>query len=1789
LLASVVYSSSQQTTQQPVISWHKDIAAALSSNQWDTVRTTIAQLNQHHNQNSHNNSHNFSFTSNSSADYSDTKQSKAKSFWSRISNLSRNSNSNTSTTSSDKTGLLVTDHEHRTPLHLLLSSRRTTPVDDVLLPVLALEPRAAATPNHRGRLPLHFAVVHRFRIAVIAALIDAYPAAISFPDCKGQSPLQYAVDIAKRESSNNKGGSTPPRTYWMPLPQDCEEAIWQEEQAERWGVVHWLLLSSATHPQTSLSVGGSKPMLVEALLNAASPTVISLLIGASVMLLSYENKATAFAGSTLYTCISRHYPLTILMSLASQCPNDVHKVRDETGMGLVSAQFISACFEQISSTQEWTVSEDFYACMLECMQEGEIGDDPALLDWWRKIEFLIAFCACSTLNRRIRIDGKKYEPSCFPKEYLLHAALLNVDTPPSVIRMLLALYPESIRLKDPSTGALPLHMAAMKRDYVPRNYEVHTTGSESVMEIILEADRSAVNKRHNGRLPLHYAVASGRMIGSLNPLLAAATAIHKTKNDDDEYEHTQLLQRDPRTGLFPFLQAASYPNKSDEDSFRWTCVARNKYSNAVWRGLSDRRKASAVLKVAEVEDIARIDTIYELLRRQPGVICDKRQPQRRSVKGKSCSNESVSLARDSTGRGVVAAHYISWCFIERFDEVRGSSWEPNANHQVMLRYAVHLASTTGSFSLLPSDFDAWWTKMMFYIRNGCRRNITPCPPPHDNFESLAIPLDKDEFLLHAALANSDSPPELVEILLATNIEAASLFVPGSSLLPLHIAALTPSYIPRSFERYQHSSLDLTLKAYPRAARVMSNGQLPLHMAVAAGKSCHDIESLVSAEPRALGVKDRSTGLYPFQLMASRQEYTAEQRLQFQYLARNRFEEKAWNYLTPQARTKQVQHVQKEHELDLLSSIFSLLRRDPALLKRPQLESDDKSDSQSAITGYLSANISLQTPSFATKKSDVSATEGDDSTFFEQSKEMVSPAVRMTNTSSLMLLLSQHRSTRGDKNDDVFQCDASVFSNVDVMSTLTSTIHSAEKNEKTVSNDFADEESINIYSFGGEQESVEETSYDDFAEDSYVRGSSTQNSDCNDDFGSAAALETTDNSEVEESNLHSDDESAVTFEIRRLPRFSSGKTRDSDAAPASVKLSKMPPQSLLAEIKAHSLSSRETSLIKTHSLSSRETSVKLVSERTVSSSVIDNNSQPSRFSYKSLLPEEIARMNASADMLWMSPDLLNTEISGRDNECSVDNEHSSVSLSLTSNHRHDESVASQSTKSSAQRSIQKGSNTTNVVEKATRSSTLNPSSASSEASSSRSDARGMAKTSRSSNSRGRSFGKSLSFTAANQTSQASLLGNYNDCDTIEDDPLLNIDLEPPRSNGLRSISEHSTKLGRASPENDLLPYTNAAHGSKQENAGRYRRRSASDRTAKTSRSSLSVGLDSGSRSSIDDAILLNSDPIATKLPAETSRGTTFMGSINLIDGSQFKESSVIVPGDEMKSKEASAFEGFRIKDVGTCSSRVEHSSSNVDRSSTKGRSDEGCRLNDGISSPRTIRYEVESSNQANFSQPIRDQRGGDESANPAKPACHFSTAVSSEAVVVPVSSKYFDKASMMWKERPNEQERINHASLNGGAETLKSHAANLKPAMCFDKQSMRWVESSEQSQVELVRELSEAKRIMASTPFVALLSSKAAQISKSERHQAATNGRTQFRGRSPMNRAPSVRETHGQLVTMFTSSQNRLTCLLCKGNEREVLMIPCRHLCICRRCSLQQRSIPNCPLCAGRVTGIMLLF
>ena len=216
-------------------------------------------------------------------------------------------------------------------------------------------------------------------------------------------------------------------------------------------------------------------------------------------------------------------------------------------------------------------------------------------------------------------------------------------------------------------------------------------------------------------------------------------------------------------------------------------------------------------------------------------------------------------------------------------------------------------------------------------------------------------------------------------------------------------------------------------------------------------------------------------------------------------------------------------------------------------------------------------------------------------------------------------------------------------------------------------------------------------------------------------------------------------------------------------------------------------------------------------------------------------------DSSANLLWMSPNLLTTDILDRGDTERVGNDHSSVSMSLSSPPR-------RSTKSSALNLLQPSSKNNST-----------------RASVSRSCVDSAAKLSQAgvSRSRSSSLTNSLHLKTAKSTSQARLLRQHGDYDSMKDDQLLNMNPDPPKGNVLCSVSHHA-KSGQG-----RSICTKLAPGTRQEKiGGRDMRRSASDVAAKSSRSSHLLGLDDSS-SSADDDVLLNIDPIPLKLSIETS--------------------------------------------------------------------------------------------------------------------------------------------------------------------------------------------------------------------------------------------------------------------------------------------------------------------------------
>ncbi|CAB9520804.1 expressed unknown protein [Seminavis robusta] len=869
----------------------------------------------------------------------------------------------------DKEALLSTNMAGRTPLQLALNTPEIP--DHMLRAFILAQPRAVAIADAKGRLPLHFAVVRQRPLSIIAKLVELNPQALHQQDQKGKTPVIYAIEVAKRQTDLE----TAPRGFWAPIPAEtaatpgqAEASSWQDEQAKRWGTTRWLLEKSAQahHQQAQqntivLATGPiskntqidhnhpflirnastqkiSQPILIEAMLHAAPPAAVTLLISASSFLLSpassakssrhdqhqqqqqHEQQRISLGCSAMYLAIFRQYPISILKQLAFLLADvkEVKGVRDETGLGLVSAHYVTSCFKK-SKLLEYVAEEDFMLTMEQCIVEGQLpsaaeGQNAPFLQWWEKLKFLIFFCA-----------GK--DPEQTPDDYLLHAALENTDTPPNVVRLLLGLYPGSGRQPD-TQSAHPLHRFAMHRDYVPRNYESPYMHGLNCMDMLLSLDESAAFHNFQNRLPLHHAILAGRTWSTIHPLVSSY--------------RSSLRIPDPVTKLYPCQLAAAYQEEdSEKETIRLLQLTRNQYSSIVWQGLSMKQQHNAVERIRQFESLKRLDTVYELLRRSPQCVesvIDASSTRTRTRGKKEKTKEDVLAVQEQSGRDrdksarkgrnenntgpeMITFHYLSWCY-----KKNSGHWEVEENNMNILQTNIRVALEHRVLSQRSTDFVNWWGMLKMYFWH-CYSSMDAADKPY-------IPKE-EEYLLHVAVSISTSPPDLIALILGLNPESASTPLPDSTTFPLHLACRATVYTPQYFETEtdRPSTIELLLRAFPEAAFARSSGgRLPLHIAIQAGKTIEELRPLIEQAPTLAGAREPTSGFFPYQLMAVSRPTASDLRLRFRTLAANRHTDK-WNKFSGQEKMKEIRVVEKEYQADLLTSTFELLRLSPSSISQ----------------------------------------------------------------------------------------------------------------------------------------------------------------------------------------------------------------------------------------------------------------------------------------------------------------------------------------------------------------------------------------------------------------------------------------------------------------------------------------------------------------------------------------------------------------------------------------------------------------------------------------------------------------------------------------------------------------------------------------------------------------------------------------------------------------------------------------------------------------------------------------
>jgi len=79
-------------------------------------------------------------------------------------------------------------------------------------------------------------------------------------------------------------------------------------------------------------------------------------------------------------------------------------------------------------------------------------------------------------------------------------------------------------------------------------------------------------------------------------------------------------------------------------------------------------------------------------------------------------------------------------------------------------------------------------------------------------------------------------------------------------------------------------------------------------------------------------------------------------------------------------------------------------------------------------------------------------------------------------------------------------------------------------------------------------------------------------------------------------------------------------------------------------------------------------------------------------------------------------------------------------------------------------------------------------------------------------------------------------------------------------------------------------------------------------------------------------------------------------------------------------------------------------------------------------------------------------------------------------------------------------------------------------------------------------------------------------------------------RSGWSNTPAIqrRRQQNRFGMINENKEKFLPCMLCSSGKREVLMLPCRHLCLCPRCSVTQK-VAKCPTCSMEVESTMAVY
>jgi hypothetical protein len=488
--------------------------------------------------------------------------------------------------------LLALNEEGQTPLHVAIQNLAP---DRHVLRIAFCEKRAAMIADDTGKLPLHYACLHDRNTQVIDRLIRANFNDLQKEDGKGytegHTALWYAVQRAyeiqqEMDSRNNIGSDA---RYWG-IPRNPAEAEWQKRQEVNWAKAKFIFLSYSS--RRKLMVESERELLLLALEHAAPPAVIEVCVLAAQGML---HKDPTLASSALKLFMLRDYPIKSLQLLLHHFPENSMESM-EAARKILSDNYNMGCRTLPGRRLSFRAEMEKHAL------EGNDERSLACQEWWDKIRCLLRLCGHG---------NHKENRKCFETSHLLHAALSNCDTPPSLVQMLMVMKPASIRMPHPFNGALLVHLICRNWKYnlfpqskylgVQYVMEMEEPPMEQVLKIILASDATLARKRHRDRLPIHHAVATSKNAAFLDALV--------------QVDRKALAVRDPLTKLYPFQMASLASSNKNADLW-----AHARYTPEKWEALESEERARAVDHAIEEQGLEQLSTIYLLLRTFPAAI-----------------------------------------------------------------------------------------------------------------------------------------------------------------------------------------------------------------------------------------------------------------------------------------------------------------------------------------------------------------------------------------------------------------------------------------------------------------------------------------------------------------------------------------------------------------------------------------------------------------------------------------------------------------------------------------------------------------------------------------------------------------------------------------------------------------------------------------------------------------------------------------------------------------------------------------------------------------------------------------------------------------------------------------------------------------------------------------------------------------------------------------------------------------------------------------------------------------